>query len=397
MLSSNQNPFRQDEENPFANDTNKRSNPKNFIFIGVLIMLAILAFYFLSNGDVSLQPNAKEVDKLKEAIEAEKNSKDIEVFDTLQGHLPYYLWAFAEGERAAVWVFSFKNDGKSYLTIFNPVTKTISYKAAYPDADCDIKRVNVSACLADDVGLLKNKLWISVDKKDELRAFDVHTGALIYDNNKLAEKFGSKADGIIKLRSYGFDRIEFYPYSEKIGLRSARELDNKFSGSIKRFMVNNKPGKSNVYVTDAKIGSVEGDIYFAWDYDDCESYKPSSHNSRHINSVKKLPATLINPIKVAENGEAAIFLHDREFGNNVARYVEAIDVNGNSLWKDSTDVFQLINSSNSFPIKYNPLYAGNIAVFFNPSEMTTCGIEFTTGKVLWNLDNAAIHQLIQSK
>lgn len=405
MSVSPRNPFEQSDNNQFPADSAGSSKFRNLAFIVALVILAGLSYYFITDGGGATLPT--ESDENHPQNKLAKNGGKPSALDTLIGYKPYYLLAFAEGNKAAVWVFSFSPDGKTYLTILNPLTSKINYHGLYPHSDCSIDNILIQDCLIDDVGLLGNKLWLSLDEKNLLFAFDVHTGKIIYDAKIMAEKYGSMADGILNLRSIGFDRIEFfnksgeeisfYPYSEKLELRGSRTLDNTFAGSVVKFIVNNKAGKSNVYLTDAKLGTVEGRIYFAWDYNDCESYRSSSHHTRHINSVKKLSRTLINPIKMAENGEVAIFIHSKEFGSNEVRYAEAIDKNGNSLWKDSTDLYNLINSSNSFATKFNPGYSGNIAVFFNPDNMTTSGVDFKTGKVLWNLDYTAIHKLVQQK
>lgn len=405
MSVSPRNPFDNNENNRFPLLSNGSSRFRNLTFVAVLIVIAALSYYLFTDGAGATLPTVSDENHPQNKLA--KNGGKPSALDTLNGYKPYYILAFAEGAKAAVWVFSFKPDGKTYLTILNPLTKTINYHGLYPYSDCSIDKILIQDCLINDVGLLGNKLWLSLDEKNLLYAFDVHTGKVIYDAKIMVEKYGNIADGILNLRSYGFERIEFYnksgeqisfyPYSEKLEIRGSRTLNSKFTGSLVQFMVKDKAGKSNVYVTDAKLDNVEGRIYFGWDYSDCESYEPGGYNTRYINSVKKLSRTLINPIKMAENGEVAIFIHSKEFGNNDVRFAEAIDRNGNSLWKDSADLYNLINSSNSFATKFNPQYSGNIAVFFNPGNMTTSGIDFRSGKVLWNLNYESIYKLVQTK
>ena len=397
MEASEQNPFDKEPRNPFNDPLGDAGASKNMLFIMLLLILAgvIALFLYTSKPDSSVQKTIGESGtNTTPAAEANRS-------DTLTSK-PYALYAFDDGNQPAVWIFSINADGKTVLTISNPITKQIQHQGIFPYADCNPDKLYLRECLADDIGLYKSRLWLFNEKKSILLALNVHNGELIYDHEKFKEKFGALADGIFKLRAYGIDDIEFFnkqgqeisfsPFSETICLRESGRFREKETIPSLRFFVNDKPGQSNIYVTKLKLNNIHGRHY--WDYSDCESFRGRTSFSSEIISQRKLPFTLINPIIAAQNGSEVIILHDREFGNNEVRYAEAFDANGNSLWKDSAEVFILINESQNFPEKYNPNYAGNTAVFFDMEDMSSIGIEFTTGRVLWKLKRSDIEKLV---
>lgn len=223
MSVSPRNPFEQSENNRFPSDLAGASKFRNLAFIVALVLLAGLSYYFISDGSGATLPTVSDGQNHPQNKLA-KNGGKPSALDTLSGYKPYYILAFAEGGKAAVWVFSFKPDGKTYLTILNPLTRTINYHGLYPHADCSIDKILIQDCLINDVGLLGNKLWLSLDDKNLLFAFDVHTGKIIYDAKIMAEKYGSMADGILNLRSYGFDRIEFFKSGRNFFLSIFRKI-----------------------------------------------------------------------------------------------------------------------------------------------------------------------------
>lgn len=398
MEASEQNPFDKEPRNPFNDSWGDGGVSKNIIFVLIMFLAAAVAgYYFISSSPINpVKPTE------------ENNTNTIVVqeaapIDTLQVY-PYALYAFDDGNAAVLWVFSKDLSGKTLLTILNPINKKTIYQATFPYADCNTEKLYLRECLADDIGLYKSRLWLFNDKKSTLLAFNVQNGELIYDHEKFKEKFGAIADGIFKLRAYGIDDIEFFnkqgqeisffPFSETIGLRESGRFREKETIPATRFFVNDKPGQSNVYATKLKLNKVHGRYY--WDYGRCEEYKGMEYFYREITAQKKFPIKLINPILAAQNGSEVILLHDREFGNNEVRYAEAFDVNGNSLWKDSTEVFRLINSSKQFPAKYNPNYEGCTAVFFDIENISSSGIDFKTGKVLWHIEKNEIVSILNS-
>jgi hypothetical protein len=295
-----------------------------------------------------------------------------------------------------------------YLTIINPVGGQVISQDTFPFSTCESPFPDKYKCLRTGATLIGNKLWFGHKEQNMLRAFDVNTGVELVSPQQLIDKYGILADGIFKLNMLRDGRcfftnkagegIAFFPFSEKMGLERSNRMKGKMAGSVLKFIVNDDPGKSDVYVTDAKQDQLEGDIYFAWDYDNCRKYRGmESFYRKEINGVKKLKQTFINPKLIAENGSIGLFVHDKEFGNQHVQYLEALDVKGNSLWKDSSDLVQAVLKCKEIPVHHNPHYKGPVAVVFDEDSIASVGLRFDNGKVLWRVTQKDVFAILNPK
>ena len=384
---------------------------KNFIFLGFLVMVAVLSFFLLDSNTTSL-PAQSDAEPANQSNEIQSDDPQA-VLDTLSDEKQHasaeiLLFAFSHLDTPLIWLFDFSDNTAPDLLILNPMNRKIIQKTTFHfDACRDENQIELS-CLADAIGWVNQQIWLV--KEDSNFIFMLHptTGEILSNHDMLPQKYGSKAEGLTKLREFGLDDIEFFnrkgeemsffPYSGKMEKRGSSALDGRFSGSMKYFIINEKQGISDVFWLDAKIHSSEGTPYFALGYHQCQEYVENPGLNRNkLNQLKKLPISLINPIKVADNGRVAIFLHQAEFSDQSPPYAEAFDHTGKSLWKDSNEVFKLIqSSSNNVTFRYLPAYSDHQAIFFHQNGWFAAGIDFLSGKIIWEMKKEDFTDLIKN-
>lgn len=383
MPISEQNPFESEEQNPIdVGQTRTSSRLKNSLF-WIFLVLTVAA---------ALWHRGFEFDFSLEGFNRDKK-------ELTQVHLPkfqpFHLMAFAVGDSASVWIFSLGRDSLVYRTVIDPLSGRIRSHGKFPWSNCLPPYPNKYDCLTSDFTVMNNKLWFAHRKGNVLQGFQALNGAEIVGPQQWKDRYGEKAEGFFNLnilhdgrcffRNSKGESLGFYPFSEKLGTERSKALEGKLSGSLLRFFVDENPGKSDIYVTDAKQNQADGTIYFAWGYNSCQNYDRGFYK-KEINRVWKLKRTLINPDIIAENGAVAIFLHQQTFDEQSKKYLEALDSKGNSLWKDSSALVAFVDKCKERPRKNNPHYKGQVAVAFHADSLFSVGIHFQTGKVLWQQD-----------
>ena len=402
MEISDQNPFESGEQYQWNQDEQPKKK-RNFVpllnGLFVLLLLALVG-YALKDSEFSFRFSVEDLKKKMEEAAIKKKP----------AFTPFHALALAHEKDAYVWVFSFSSRDSLYLSVIDPISKKVLAHQPFPyNAGCMPPYPDLYQCLRDPVLTVMNeKLWWSLKPKNQLMAFDLRNGKILEDSGKLNGRFGKIASGFFEtgiqydgrcsfINSDG-EKVEFFPFSEKMRLDRNSKAEEKFTGSILKFFVEEGGKKrSDVYVSDAKLEKTEGTIRFAWDFNDCKRHVKGDL-PKEINRVWKLPQSYIGPAIVAENGNEALILHRESPAEDAAYLLEAIDAKGNLLWKASPELAKNVARCKKNPLEITPHYDGPLAVFYDESfydySLESIGLEYKTGKVLWHMNVKDIAKIL---